>query len=410
MTDMENQVRELFRDIAEDIPPQREVPPTLRPRARRRIAATIGVTVVVVGALVVGGVVAVRSIPRSSPRPVNPGPTTHVRLPDTPDAWQRIVLPDSAGCPANNCAVALVAAGDGGLVAMSYTELPSGKAFVGWSSSDGVSWHPIEGDVWQSVGRGHGIEDIAAAGPGFVAVGRTGVWASTDGASWDLVQPSTGFDWFQGVTAGGPGVVAVGRPNKAWFSSDGVGWEAAEVPPVPAGVYPGDNGVAPQVYMTSVAAGAGRFVATGNGPRIWVSSDGRSWRDVPIDGHVFPRECDGIVDLAGDPDRFVAVGVCGDSGEHVLFRSADGEHWERVSGAAFDGWAPYRVGAGPAGFIATGDQSVWTSVDGKSWTRLPTGSTFQAGAGEVTAWGSRLVVVGTTDDGHNVVWISGPQR
>src|SRR5947199_252854 len=39
---MENQVRELLRDIAEDIPPQRQVPPTLRPRARRRIAATIG--------------------------------------------------------------------------------------------------------------------------------------------------------------------------------------------------------------------------------------------------------------------------------------------------------------------------------------------------------------------------------
>jgi WD40 repeat protein len=76
MIDMENQIRELFHDIAEDIPPQREVPPTLRPRARRRIAATIGVTVVAVGVLIVGGVVAVRSIPRSPPRPVNPGPTT----------------------------------------------------------------------------------------------------------------------------------------------------------------------------------------------------------------------------------------------------------------------------------------------------------------------------------------------
>src|SRR5436190_7551894 len=73
---MENQVRELLRDIAEDIPPQREVPPTLRPRARRRMAATVGVTVVAVAALALGGVVAVRSITESSPRPANPGPTT----------------------------------------------------------------------------------------------------------------------------------------------------------------------------------------------------------------------------------------------------------------------------------------------------------------------------------------------
>ena len=73
---MENQVRELLRDIAEDIPPQREVPPTLRPRARRRIAATVGVTVMVVGALALGGVVAARSITESSPVPVDPGPTT----------------------------------------------------------------------------------------------------------------------------------------------------------------------------------------------------------------------------------------------------------------------------------------------------------------------------------------------
>jgi hypothetical protein len=60
---------------------------------------------------------------------------------------------------------------------------------------------------------------------------------------------------------------------------------------------------------------------------------------------------------------------------------------------------------------ATGGQSVWTSVDGESWTRVPTGPAFQgAGARDVTARGSRFVVVGGTDDGHNVVWISGPQQ
>jgi dipeptidyl aminopeptidase/acylaminoacyl peptidase len=73
---MENQVRELLRDIAEDIAPQREVPPTLRPRARRRIATTVGATLVVVVALILGSVVAVRSIHTSAPPgPAHPGPT-----------------------------------------------------------------------------------------------------------------------------------------------------------------------------------------------------------------------------------------------------------------------------------------------------------------------------------------------
>jgi len=72
---MENQLREMLRGIAQDIPPQGGVPPGLRPRVRRRVAATIGLTVVIVGAVVLGGMTAVRSITGSSPVPVEPGPT-----------------------------------------------------------------------------------------------------------------------------------------------------------------------------------------------------------------------------------------------------------------------------------------------------------------------------------------------
>ncbi len=73
---MENQVRELLRGIAEDIPSQPEMPPGVRFRARRRIATTVGATLVAVAALILGSVVAVRSISTSSPhKPVNPGPT-----------------------------------------------------------------------------------------------------------------------------------------------------------------------------------------------------------------------------------------------------------------------------------------------------------------------------------------------
>jgi Tol biopolymer transport system component len=72
---MEEQVRELLRDIAGEIPPQRDVPPPLRARARRRLATTVGAAMVATVALVFGSVVAVRSI--------NPSPSiTPVREPD----------------------------------------------------------------------------------------------------------------------------------------------------------------------------------------------------------------------------------------------------------------------------------------------------------------------------------------
>lgn len=412
---MDNQVRELLRDIAEDIPPQREVPPTLRPRARRRIAAIVGVTVVAVAALALGGMVAVRSITESSPRPADL--PNNVQLPNAPEAWQRIALPYSDGCPRDNCHGMMVAAGDAGIVATAWKDGRNplgdlGDKFVVWSSPDGLSWHLIEGDG--------GRLRLAAAEPGFVAVGWQSVWTSTDGVSWDRAQPSPEHrDLFWGVTAGGPGVVAVGQPNKAWYSSDGLTWEAAEVPPVPADVYPGDDRRTPAVYMSSVAAGADRLVATGSmtfndngeGRAIWVSSDGTSWRDVPIDGNVFPRGCD-ISDVAGTPDGFVAVGEC-PSGEPLVWRSPDGVRWERVGWRPpFDGETPGSVAAGPGGWVAVGGDAVWTSVDGESWTRVPTGPTFQEAEAmdDVTAWNSRFVVVGTTEDGQRVVWISGPQQ
>ena len=74
----------------------------------------------------------------------------------------------------------------------------------------------------------------------------------------------------------------------AWYSSDGSTWERASVPPVPAEIYPGDDGNSPQIYLLNVADRGDRLVATGwgqlttdgNGDHpvlvIWTSRDGRS--------------------------------------------------------------------------------------------------------------------------------------
>ena len=297
-----------------------------------------------------------------------------------------------------------VVAGDAGLVAMGSHFTCCGEAFAGWSTSDGVSWHQIE-DHHASEAEG-----LAVAAPGFVAARTETVSTSTDGVSWDLVQPSSDpEDQYLSVTAGGPGVVAVGSPGKAWFSSDGLTWEAATVPRTQV-----------STDMTKVTAGVDRLVATGwtrvsgNSTKleIWVSTDGTSWHEVPIDSNVFALTCR-ITGLAGGQAGFVATGWCGDvghEGDYLVWRSDDGVSWTRAGGA-LDGQIPYfAVSSGRQGFIGTNSHRVWTSVDGASWTRVPTGQAFQgAEAVDVIAWGSRFVAVGDTNDGQNVVWISGPQ-
>ena len=98
---MENQLREILREIAGDIAPQREVPPTLRSRARRRVAATIGMTVVIVGVVALGGLATVRTV-NSSPRV----PTDPVVIDERSTACGE-PLPSSSGPPSEDDAQAL---------------------------------------------------------------------------------------------------------------------------------------------------------------------------------------------------------------------------------------------------------------------------------------------------------------
>jgi hypothetical protein len=373
-----------------------------RERKQRNRRIREGVLAVIVALAV--GILLARSM-TSANMPANPPDT--LRLPGDPGAWQQIALPsEGAGCSVHGCLVRGIAAGDAGLVAMGSHFTCCGEAFVGWSSPDGLSWQQFED------GGARDAEAVVAAGPGFVAARHDDIITSTDGVSWEPARVSSDRgDQYLSVSAGGPGVVAVGSPSKAWFSSDGLTWEAATVPPTKS-----------SAEMSKVAAGADRLVATGwteakgnsTDLVIWVSSDGMSWHDVPIDGDVFSSGCR-ITGLVGARAGFVATGWCGpvgDEGDYLVWRSDDGVNWSRVGGA-LDGRTPsyFGVSASPAGFIGTNSRIVWTSTDGESWNQLPTGAAFKnAEVLGVIAWGSRLVAVGDTQDDGNVVWISGPQR
>ncbi len=208
--------------------------------------------------------------------------------------------------------------------------------------------------VGRPVGR---IEAVTAGGPGFVAVGRgcvnTGadlptcegvVWTSTDGKAWQRTPagdptdtgasfPTSGpeigmFD----VAAGGPGIVAIGyaaRPDMAatiWFSSDnGASWERAKI---------GDVG---STRVNAIAWDGRQFVMVGEDrsqwdgtlegmdkasarAAVWTSTDGYNFTRVPhsavLDVGEFMDTMEdpstgGMNDVVAGPRGLVAVGsVC----------------------------------------------------------------------------------------------------
>lgn len=77
---MENQVRDLLHDLADEVPPYRAVPRDLPARAHRRIVVVFGVRAIVVGATVLLAVVTAHSLQVSEGRepspPIAPSPSS----------------------------------------------------------------------------------------------------------------------------------------------------------------------------------------------------------------------------------------------------------------------------------------------------------------------------------------------
>jgi len=205
--------------------------------------------------------------------------------------------------------------------------------------------------------------------------------------------------------------------------------------------------------MSDVAAAGDRLVAIGSmmmndnseGAVVWTSADGTTWTDVPLDPDVFPRGIP-ISSVTGGPNGFIAIGENASGGPASMWISEEGLRWRRV-GSEQD---PFRstqpepdasraflssVTAGRGGYVAVGgdgpcnavvegdracmstEAAIWTSQDGRSWVRVPSGPVFQssdprdpergASARVVVTWGSGFLVVGDYE-GEGVVWISEP--
>ena len=358
-------------------------------------------------------------------------------LPTTPGAWERVIIETPSGIGS----VVSLAASPHGLLAVVGEDWRSDVARL-VVSTDGQNWalvpaarHP-KLSAPNGFGGPWGYPSVIGTDGGFLLLQLnelqlTEIWTSEDGYDWRRpAGAATGTDFGpRAVTAGGPGLVGVGGDN-AWYSVDGSDWSEAVVPALPEEILPRPASER-YVEMTGVTAAGNDLIAWGMAsvpfannseervevPLLWASHDGRTWASV-----VDPR-MDSLAAVMDGPDGLVAVGET--DGLATVWLSADGQIWEKVDVRGLP--PPISIGQGAAtkaGYVLVGGDrdcfggscrpstaaAIWTSPDGRSWSRLPSDERFaRAGATHVIAFGSRFVV-GGGHDGGPTIWISDPDR
>ncbi len=130
-----------------------------------------------------------------------------------------------------------------------------------------------------------------------------------------------------------------------------------------------------------------------------------AWTRVP-----FPSSPgDEVLAITAGGPSLVAVGVSGRLNP-VVWTSPDGRTWSRAQGSLGNG-AAFDVSTGGPGLIAVGlaggnDAPVWTSADGLTWSAAPSDPVFRgAWLRAVAVGGPGLVTVGSTMDGP-AAWYS----
>jgi hypothetical protein len=178
----------------------------------------------------------------------------------------------------------------------------------------------------------------------------------------------------EAVTAGGPGFVAVGRGCSSaangdldrceaivWTSTDGRTWMRAPASDATdIGVYAATSG--PAIGMFDVATGDPGIVAIGYAARpdlqatTWFSADGTTWE----------RSSLGLEPPAASPS--------GLNGARLNAVTWDGRQFVIVGEDRSD-WK----GFGSPLTTAKARAAVWTSPDGRTWTRVPHAPVFEVG-------------------------------
>lgn len=249
-----------------------------------------------------------------------------------------------------------------------------------WVSSDGVGWIRVLDESGALGGPGDQIIlDVAAAGPGLVAVGLE------DPSNFGGMRPTDSY-WNRAAIPNDEDDV----DGAIWVSPNGESWSRV-VDVDGAFTGPGDQSI------EAVVKGADRIVAVGSADgtaAVWISEDGLTWRRVRNVPAVIGAVSSRIHDVVSTDTGFVAVGTedLEVSADHYAARGAvwtspDGLDWSRVEHDPdiFGGttgradvagnlgmWAVAKTDSGvvASGFGWPSLLPLWISADGHEWTRL----------------------------------------
>ena len=221
-------------------------------------------------------------------------------------------------------------------------------------STDGVTWlqdKANNNDGW-SARRGHQAvvhnDRMYVLGGGAGSTHgndvRSDVWSSADGVTWSLVTGSADWParkWHQAVAHNGRiyvlgGYDGSGRKNDVWSSADGSSWR-----------FEGNADWDVREYHQAVSHQGRLYILGGQKiyhndfNDVWSSLDGKSWRRELADGNNFWLKRHGFGAVSRDGLLYVLGGARG-WGVHLerdVWSSADGRSWTKVGNA---GWSARR--------------------------------------------------------------------
>lgn len=321
----------------------------------------------------------------------------------------------AAGGPFSARLVASVGAGLGALLVVALVwAWPGRLALPGTTSSSPGIFAPVAKSAAFGTGS---VSDALPVGSGIVAVGTASiggrdavaVWSSIDGLSWTRAPSDLAF---LDTTAGrlaerGTRVVlaAFSCPPGGIYCGDSLLFVT-----VAGGPWQAATGITAGSYQAVVAGGPG-FVAVGTDQEVGgvsgvvaTSIDGFSWTET------MPGAMTGatIGGLAAGPARLVAVGQV--AGQPAVWTSSDGRTWTRISSPPTGGTLT-DVAQVDANWIAVGRGAgramAWTSSDGTAWRPVPAGAGLDGSTVDrIEAVGSEFVALGQSTPRDGAAWLS----
>ena len=273
-----------------------------------------------------------------------------------------------------------------------------------WTSTDGIHWSRVNSATRSFGGNGdHVIDALTTLGNGFVAVGavRTGAqwmpasWISPDGVSWSQasesfpVRPVLAID-DAGTTVNavaetttGTGLVAVGgspSAQRVWTSTDGLSWTEVPLPAGAAGATDWHLGLVATDGTTTVLADD-----TLGRPRLLTDVNG-GWHEVTATPAAFGSPMPEVTpsSLVSDGDElYLAVNVRTfsqalghDASSVVVVSSPDGSTWSvDADGGPFAGHQVHALLPIQGGLAAAGGQA--TTPGGSSAATIWTSTSGQ---------------------------------